>query len=912
MLPALDIAGLLALLDAQQTLILPTAQAALALREHFERQQRDRGLRSWEPAQVLAWDEWTESLWSTLLLVGADDRVLLNRLQEELLWAEIIAASPEGAPLTSGASRDLAGLARSALDLAAANEAMGRLPPFADNFDAKAFVSWERRFAQHCAREHLLPRALLQSAVGEHFRRHSLAPPPSLHFAGFEHLTPAQHTLLETLQTANCAVRRYSLETAGIAASLRGSVTLPDPRQELRWAAHWLRARCTRDLTTPLTVAIILPDPASERAGLEPILREILSPELEPVGADLSSTPWVFSAGPPLASLPLIQHALLLLRWTQEALPLPSIGTLLLSPFLGHTDPFEARARFEMHGLRRATLLRPELSIPELLSLRQRKRSPTDPEVSFPELHALHRLIADRNLSKGQGWHADWTEHIRKLLRAVGWPGPRTLSPAEFRTTEAWESLLDLLATLDFSGRRLRFDDLLHLLDREAAAVPAPSAATGASVRILRLAETEGCFFDAALLLHATDDHLPAPERPHPLLGWGLQRSLGLPGTDPALGHRRSREAIEHLRARCGDLLLVAAQADENGDLRLTPLAAELEFRALAAAKLVSPAPEERVLELEAVADTSPLPALPSPQVSGGARVLELQAACGFRAFASLRLQATVPESRSLGLDPRDAGSVLHTAMELLWTELKTQAALRALGADRRHELIGRCVADALSRLRAKDAREDRWTSSYVALFEQRLGSLLARWLQHELKRGPFEVLPPEQGQSVAVGPLELHVRPDRIDKVDGGGYVFVDYKTSSALSTEDWLGERPLAPQLPLYTLLGEAEEVQGVAFARLRPGEEMTWLSLQGREHLFPQDRNNTLHELKDEVGRWREELDRLACDFAEGRTAIDPKLYPNTCKYCDQRLLCRRDAATLLAGDEKMRSETEEHNG
>ena len=172
-------------------------------------------------------------------------------------------------------------------------------------------------------------------------------------------------------------------------------------------------------------------------------------------------------------------------------------------------------------------------------------------------------------------------------------------------------------------------------------------------------------------------------------------------------------------------------------------------------------------------------------------------------------------------------------------------------------------------------------------------------------------MLPPEQGQTIAIGPLELHVRPDRIDKVEGG-YVFVDYKTSSALSTEDWLGERPAAPQMPLYALLGEADEVQGVAFARLRPGGEMSWLSLQDQEGIFPTDRSNTLHDLEHEAERWQQELTRLASDFAEGKTAIDPKIYPQTCKYCEQRLLCRLDAATLLAGDLHQHSGTEEHDG
>jgi ATP-dependent helicase/DNAse subunit B len=278
--------------------------------------------------------------------------------------------------------------------------------------------------------------------------------------------------------------------------------------------------------------------------------------------------------------------------------------------------------------------------------------------------------------------------------------------------------------------------------------------------------------------------------------------------------------------------------------------------------------------------------------------VLELQAACGFRAFASLRLGANAPEGRRLGLDARESGRVLHKAMELLWKELGTQAALKNLPADQRRAVVQRNVEQAFGRVRRRITEQDAWTKAYLGVLEQRLTTLLLRWLENELERGGFSVLPPEQEQTVPVGPLELTVRPDRIDKVEGG-FVFVDYKTSFDLSTDDWLGERPNAPQLPLYALLAEPDEVRGLAFARVRPGKDMAWLSLEDQPGLFPPKRGDALHDLAQELENWRLELDRLASDFAAGRAEIDPKQYPHACKYCEQRLLCRLDAAALLAG-------------
>ena len=149
------------------------------------------------------------------------------------------------------------------------------------------------------------------------------------------------------------------------------------------------------------------------------------------------------------------------------------------------------------------------------------------------------------------------------------------------------------------------------------------------------------------------------------------------------------------------------------------------------------------------------------------------------------------------------------------------------------------------------------------------------------------------------VGPLELTVRPDRIDQVEGG-FVFIDYKTSFDLQTRHWLGERPEAPQLPLYTLLQEAEDVRGLAFAQLRPGQKMGWVGLQKEQGDIHTDRATKLHDLELQTRAWREELSRLAQAFAEGVADVDPKSYPHTCRFCEQRLLCRLDRS-LLAEDE-----------
>jgi hypothetical protein len=54
----------------------------------------------------------------------------------------------------------------------------------------------------------------------------------------------------------------------------------------------------------------------------------------------------------------------------------------------------------------------------------------------------------------------------------------------------------------------------------------------------------------------------------------------------------------------------------------------------------------------------------------GGARLLELQAACPFRAQAEVRLGARALEEPAMGVDAAERGDLVHAALARLWSEL--------------------------------------------------------------------------------------------------------------------------------------------------------------------------------------------------------------------------------------------------
>ena len=898
----LDLVGVLELLEAGSLVVMPSLQAAREIEGEYGRRRRASGLQAWEPPLLFSWQHWLESLWHSLTLEGVEGRVLLNRLQEEVLWADLASSAGVQAG-TSATAREFARQARSALALAVEHQVLDRLEAAADTPDSVLFAAWYRLFQDHCRKHRLLPRALLPQTLREALSQGCLPAPSSIYMVGFDLLSPLQNSVLETLSGVGCAIHLCRLQRSGNAfPPFQGSSRVPGGSEaELQWSARWLSHFFTQPLQAnqpTLRAAIVLPDPEANRALLEPLLRNWLAPELEAVSADLSSTPWRFSTGTGLAKTTIIAHALSLLHWIVSELSVEAIGTLLLSPYLEHSDELEQRVRFETQVLRRSALIRPELTLSAFLtwatgSESGQRRGRTEAALTVSSWRQLQRQHRQANSAT----YGEWTKSIRQALHTVGWPGPRPLSPSDFRRAEAWDSLLDLLATLDLHGARVSFAQALETLTFELQSALVLDGEPDAMLQILSASKTEGRLFDATLVVQATDAAWPLPESPHPLLGWSLQTQHHLPGTDTARTLERSQELLRALGERSSTLLLLTADHDDAGPLRLTALAQDLGLDAYGPEVLLPAFPQPAAaFEIEAVADDAVVPALPSTQIAGGARVLELQANCGFRAFATLRLGAQSPEARQFGFDPRESGQNLHKALELLWSSLKTRADLAALSLDARRAAVFQAVQEALRPHRRAVSPGDRWSTAYLDIAERRLGGLVLRWLEEELKREDFTVLTQEEKQMVSVGPLQLSVRPDRIDSVEGG-LVFVDYKTSAKLSSEDWLGDRPSAPQLPLYSLLAEPGSLRGLAFGQLRAGDAMGWISLQAAEGLFPAKRGTTHADLADQVDAWREELTRLASEFAAGAAFVDPKSYPHTCQYCQQRLLCRVDPQSLL---------------
>jgi ATP-dependent helicase/nuclease subunit B len=876
------------------TILTGNQRAARTLHQRFDLHNRARKLTHWEPPAILAWDAWTAMLWRSLILSGHTTKLLLNRTQEHILWRALIAADPEATSLRSVDS--LAELAADAFARLCNYRGESRLRSAGVSADTRAFQRWATAFDRRCRAADYLSQSQLEATLTTAIaaRQITLAPSGYL-LTGFDGTTPAQQALIETVRTITPITELPSAQKDQTLLA-----TAATEHEELHTAARWMRYHLEQHPAA--RIALIVPALADHRAQIDRVLRQTLAPELEDISA-ITAPPYEFSLGIPLAETAIVATALDLLRWATHPLPLERISALLLSPYFAGGTETNARAEFDAYELRRIRTLRPELALElTLRAAESAKRAARLPRL-IAALKAMRRAITEEAFATGEARPAaDWADAIRALLEAAGWSANADDS-IEFQTRRKWESLLDELATLDFEGVRLTFTDTLEAVQRLASQTLFAPESRNASVQVMSPLESAGSTFDALWFLHAGDLNWPQRPGTSPLLAWQLQRELHMPGADPAEDAAHARRITERIASSAPTAVFSYAAESPEGHQRPSSTLGTFALQPFEAPATEAP---PQPIALEVIDDSTTLPPLPDEIISGGATILKLQAACGFRAFAEQRLWSTALDTTEIGMDARERGSTVHIVLQNFWNEVHDQPTLQSLTTEARQTILREAIKAALHKVAAP--ANSGWDTAYLEVQSERLIKLLDPWLITEMARQvPFLVRQSEtELTDVHIGPLRLTLRVDRIDETEFGD-VILDYKTGDARAA-GWLTDRPDEPQLPLYAVLAGSPRLAGVAFAQVRAGKDMSLHGYQTEDGILPKPTRLNAATLDAQVDEWRHILTQLAEDFHSGDLRVRPKNYPTTCEHCAQRILCRLDL-TILHTDPNADAEAEE---
>ena len=848
-------------------------------RHHVHRHglwQLGNGATWWETPRVLPWSAWLAELHDTALAAGLSTRVRVPGIVQQRFWRRALGAEASEALLDPDAAAAQAARAR---QIGLAWRCLGDGEDYPSH-DQLAWRRWSARYVARCEAEGLVDDAALSDHLVELVVSHgrigrsgrdahdmeSLALPARLLLAGFLQEPPQQRALIEALTEAGVVVERLTPARAGPVRA----VAHADDEAELRHVASEVREALER--SPDAVFGVVVPDLAPRRAAVRRAFDRAFFPGLTPNEIDARERPYDLSLGLPLADQPLVRTALSLLRLMNSRIAGGELSALLMSPYLAGGRAESTRREQLDRRLREAR--DHALTLAALCDA-------LDPGSTFAR--GARELLAGR--ASDHALPSTWAARFGAALHALGWPGERSDSE-EYQIVQAWHGCLQDLQMLD-DGESIGEREALAIVVRLARERVFQPESPPVPIQIMGRLESHGIAFDRLWVTGLDSESWPPAGAPIPFLPIAAQKAAGLP--EASVVERLALAEREFALWRSSADELVASHALERGGQTLLPAAVLAEPGAPAVAS--AGAAREPIVPLDPLALIAAAAGLErlvdergpvleaGVDVRGGARLLEDQASCPFRAFALHRLHVRPLEEGGIGLDPRQRGTLLHAALERFWVETGTHARLMALDDDALAGSIAAAVAVALD--------GSKIVGPLKGLEQRRLERLLGDWIvQCERPRMPFAVVAFEEEREIERVGLRMTVKLDRVDDV-AGRRVVIDYKSGAAASIGSWSDLRVSSPQLPLYVLGDDA--IEGASFAKVvRHG--CAWAGVTRAPDMLPgatvaKDR---LVDWADWRRHWSEALDAVAAEVRAGDARVAPR--KGACAHCELTPLCR----------------------
>ncbi len=862
--------------------VTPTRRLAHHLRARHDAACLARGLRVWRTPDVVTWPELLQRQFEADRAAGRTVLRWLSPSHAGLAWEQIVRRDPGQQHL----------LARAGLGAAAYRSwqllhAYGI--PYAalsadEGMEIESFARWVAQYRAWLDAGRWLDPSLAATVVGP--------PAPGTHFCfvGFDRWTPQQAAFLDRLRETGVRLELPE-PLADDVAIVAEVVECDDFDAELDVAARWAAQRLHDRPGDRL--ALIVPGLARERGRVRRALDRVLAPATALTGGPApASRAYDIASALPLLERAVVAAALAWLEASAAPTRLAQASALLLGPY-DRAAAAEAHARAELDvALRQARLPRRGL---EGVAADARARGCVVTAVCF-----------ERAAARARRWHgtrrpSEWVPAFAGLLADVGWPGGDADS-AEHQSVQRWRQLLGEFGAGDDVAGPLSATAAIRQLRELAARTPFEPQEVAAPLLVIDPDTAQGMRFDALWIAGVDAARWPAPAGPDPFLPREWQACQGVPASTAELAARAARRTLARLSQAASAVFCSVPRFEDEAPLLPSALVAELP-RANGLALWREPEPARALFDARPMLDTIVDGALPAcaahEVVKGGARLLELQAACPFRAAVELRLGGRELEDPVVGIAPTERGRLAHLALQRFWSEVREQAALLALSPAALADRVAAVASEVLRPLR-QDADEVRHR---LLDFEQRwLEARVLELLALDAQREPFTVLHVEESHVVDVGGVQVCVVLDRVDRLGDGSYALVDYKTGRDARPAAWLGERPEQPQLPLYVRTVAPEEVGAVAFATLRKGHT-GYAGWARRDGVFSalttfDVASKPFREYADWkalLEQWERRLDALGREHAQGDASLAPDP-TQACRHCHLSGLCRSAEAVI----------------
>ncbi|SEA47297.1 probable DNA repair protein [Desulfuromusa kysingii] len=875
------------MIDSQKMIIDAAADGALILtvnkrlyrylRDLFEQEMLAKGEKVWATPQIASYESWLSQSLSDL---GEGWR-LLSQQQQKCLWEEAITISSHGSQL------ELLQLSKTAEKALQAHQLLNQYCLTLDNQrlteDQQAFSLWQQHYKKLCLEQEWLDQSDLPARIIAALELGQIQSPEKVLLFGFDQFSPSLVQLMDCFRSLGARCQIVSVDPGkNIRISRFGA---RNSRDEIESAARWVRFLLDSGAES---IGVVVPDLHLCRRQIERVFRHQIDPA-STISLDADDSVFSLSLGGPLAEQGVVYAALEFLSVNHQV-TLEQISFLLRTPYLdGAQHEADHRALFDkrLRSFRQQTF-----TLSGLISL-------LTENAGLKVFSTLLRAL-QKNLQNNEKYlPGTWAIRFADELHALGWPGERSLVSSEYQAIKVWqEKALSVLVSLDPLLPALTRQRALSLLRRISSDIEFQLEGPSGPVQVVGLLESSGLQFDHLWVMGMGETSLPARPQPNPFIPLKLQQLNDMPHSSSARELEFSEQVIARIKASSSDIVFSYPLRDGDCDLRpspLIPLPTVENQPALSPFNDLSSLMQAASEPLQYLDDQTG-PPLRQKLVEGGTNLLKDQAHCPFRAFIHCRLQAqgfSVPEP---GISPIARGDLVHLTLENVWKELKNLDNLLKLSDQERGDMVKSKVAVTF---KTYFKGRTQPPEKLLKLEADRIAILIGEWLENvEMKREYFQVLETEKQHVEQIGSLKISIQIDRIDQLENGRCLVIDYKTGVNLHAEDLLSQPLIEPQLPIYAVADTQSVIDAVVFAKVRRGESRFIGIVKEKGQLgrvrdlqsYSQAKELSIHGWNELLLFWQQQLEQLADDFASGKAVVKPYDLVKSCQYCDLSGLCR----------------------
>ena len=867
---------------AKHTDIFLTPNHRLARHIKFAWEERliSMGRKNWLQIESHHWEIWLKTQWERGILAGLiDPMTLLNPNVEREIWRRVILEDQmkdssfnlvDASTTVENAIRTRKLIQRYRLDL----KDSGIKSRFLLEEDCASYLRWESIFRKHLYKNNII--TLEDSITHLSKVQLNLARDRTANLVEFDSVPPILSDYLHS-QGVKIIIQKQQKSSN----SSHHVTSYVSKQAELQTVARWVFK--TSKENNNATIGVVLDDTKLERQRLERLLRR----EFNCLDDSYYDLPINFSTLITLDQAPLIRDALRILKLVTEAITFSNFTSLLQSRFITNfNEHYDLQSKI-INALNRDDSDQIDLS--EILDALKRL-SDNDTLLDDELLNGLKLLnqVKEDNYTNST---SSWSSFINQCLSVFGWPGIEAPDSFEQRQYELWQNLMSELVRFDYVLGNVTCGEAIDILYRSSTKQPFQTETEARRIHILGRLEAAGLSFDQLWITSIDGDHWSTTIKKSPFIPISIQKYLDITGND-STNESDHRDLLDDYTRLNKSIFSSFVENNNNQNIRFTKLPNVSEIR-LDRGKWITPiAWDKAAARLSTIFQAEQLPRILNSElkgIKGGSRLIEDQSLCPLRAFLRHRCKLNYHKPFSLGLSALDRGKLMHMGLFYFWGYIQSHSELIELDDEQIKKLIKQALDEGFQQFLKSSHTIPRQT--FILWERQRLNDLLWEWIAFEKTRPPFKVISREENFEIECLDTSLKISIDRIDLLEDGNYLIIDYK-SSLQNLSDWFGSHPKKPQLPLYVAFLPNND--GIGFAEVKKDNcRINGLIKQvdkGVVNLDPNTRRAMNKEMNwdSQIEIWREALLNLLRDFINGQKEIEATI--GSCKNCAFDSICR----------------------